>query len=155
MAQLIRPAHCCRLPTRAQYVRNLNRPSIPYAPATRRKLSSTARHGEQQQQQQQQHHQHYQEPFRTRLRKALRNTKVEWRPIPVGLGIGFLGALHFYRVRRRERQKEEEQLRLAKENGDAGDGGPGKRKRKRRIRPSGPWFVEYVHIDICIVGGQS
>ncbi|KAI9886024.1 MAG: hypothetical protein M1823_002191 [Watsoniomyces obsoletus] len=116
---------------------------VAVLPTTRRKFSSAPYHREQQQQQ----HYRNQDPFWTRLRRALRDTKVEWRPIPVGLGIAFLGALHFYRVRRRERQKEEDELlRLAAENGDAGDGGSGKRKRKRRIRPSGPWQVQAMYI---------
>src|SRR3954468_19372776 len=35
--------------------------------------------------------QHEEESFSKRLGKAWRKTKVEWKPIPVGLGIGFLG----------------------------------------------------------------
>ncbi|KAJ5786694.1 Phosphatidylserine decarboxylase-like protein [Penicillium pulvis] len=41
----------------------------------------------------------------SRLRFALRNTKVEWYPIPVGLGIGLLGLLHFYKSQRGERDR--------------------------------------------------
>ncbi|KAL8915243.1 MAG: hypothetical protein Q9171_000362 [Xanthocarpia ochracea] len=74
-------------------------------------------------------------PFRTRLRSALRKTKVEWRPIPITLGIGFLGAIQFYRVRRREQAKEEEEQEERKQQSYR----PAKRKR---IRPSGPWQVQ-------------
>lgn len=73
-------------------------------------------------------------PFRARLRTALKQTKVEWRPIPITLGIGFLGAVQFYRVRKREQLKQaaedEEQQELQR---------PAKRKR---IKPSGPWQVQ-------------
>ena len=74
-------------------------------------------------------------PFRTRLRTALRKTKVEWRPIPITLGIGFLGAIQFYRVRKREQAKEDEE----QEERTLQNHKPAKRKR---IRPSGPWSVE-------------
>lgn len=68
--------------------------------------------------------------FRSRLRGALHQTKIEWRPIPIGLGIGFLGFVQFYRIQRRERQKQDERDELQ----DAGNP-----KKRKRIRPSGPW----------------
>ena len=79
-------------------------------------------------------------PFRTRLRAALKDTKIQWKPIPVGLGISFLGAVQFYRVREREKRRQqeekealEEESRIEYEN---------RRPRKReRIWPSGPWCV--------------
>ena len=72
------------------------------------------------------------EPFNQRLGKAWRNTKIEWKPIPIGLGIGFLGLLTFYRARSRDTVHE----------GDSD--GDGKRVPKReRIRPSGGgWQVQ-------------
>ncbi|KAL8675576.1 MAG: hypothetical protein Q9168_000088 [Polycauliona sp. 1 TL-2023] len=76
-------------------------------------------------------------PFRTRLRTALRKTKVEWRPIPVTLGIAFLGAIQFYRVRRREQAKEDEEREQEERQQQSHK--PAKRKR---IRPSGPWQVQ-------------
>ncbi|KAL8652071.1 MAG: hypothetical protein Q9226_004421 [Calogaya cf. arnoldii] len=74
-------------------------------------------------------------PFRTRLRTALRKTRVEWRPIPITLGIGFLGAIQFYRVRKREQAREDEEQEERKQQNHK----PAKRKR---IRPSGPWQVQ-------------
>lgn len=73
-------------------------------------------------------------PFRTRLCTALQRTKIEWRPIPITLGIGFLGAIQFYRVRKREqaRQEAEEEEEEEKQQSHR----PAKRKR---IKPSGPW----------------
>ena len=75
-------------------------------------------------------------PFTTRLRVALRNTKVQWYPIPVGLGIGFLGLAQFYRVQRweksRREEEDEEDDRRARE---------GKPRKRKRIKPSGPWSV--------------
>ncbi|EAU34287.1 phosphatidylserine decarboxylase proenzyme 1, mitochondrial precursor [Aspergillus terreus NIH2624] len=73
--------------------------------------------------------------FGSRLRFALRNTKVEWYPIPVGLGIGLLGLLQFYKSQRAERERiareaEEESFDFAKP------------PPRHRIRPSGPWQVQ-------------
>jgi len=79
------------------------------------------------------------ESFGTRLRAALNDTKIQWHPIPIGLGIGLLGLLQFNKVREREkaRQKEEEQW----EASGGGKGEDGRPKRRPRIRPTGPWFV--------------
>src|SRR4051812_16330053 len=41
---------------------------------------------------------HYKDSFRTRLRKAFGETKIKWYPIPVGLGIGFLGLAQLYKI---------------------------------------------------------
>lgn len=84
-------------------------------------------------------------PFRTRLRSALRKTRVEWRPIPITLGIGFLGAVQLYRVRKREQANEDDQ---EQEDRSQQSHKPAKRKR---IRPSGPWSEQSSHsmeIDI-------
>ena len=77
-------------------------------------------------------------PFRTRLRASLRKTKVEWKPIPIALGIGFLGAVQFYRVRQREQRRQEqedEDARLQDEEQEK----KGRPKKRKRIKPSGPW----------------
>lgn len=78
-------------------------------------------------------------PFRSRLRTALRNTKIEWAPIPLGLGFAFLGAVQFYRVwereRKKQRQEEEDDLRSDESGGESHS----RPKKRKRIRPSGPW----------------
>ncbi|KAG8624448.1 hypothetical protein KVT40_007515 [Elsinoe batatas] len=74
--------------------------------------------------------------FGSRLRHALSGTKIEWKPIPIGLGIAFLGGLQFYRIQARETERlarEEEEDAL--ENGQ-------RPQRRPRIRPSGPWQVQ-------------
>lgn len=71
--------------------------------------------------------------FGSRLRGALRDTKVKWYPIPVGLGIGFLGLVQFYKTQAREKE------RLEKEASEFEGGRP---KRRPRIRPDGPWQVQ-------------
>lgn len=86
----------------------------------------------------------YKESFGTRLRRALSETKIKWYPIPIGLGIGFLGLLQFYRVNEREKARKQEEK--PEEDGYVkivgGDGDHGGRPKKReRIRPTGPWFV--------------
>ncbi|KAI0845547.1 phosphatidylserine decarboxylase [Daldinia vernicosa] len=73
--------------------------------------------------------------FGSRLRSALKETKVKWYPIPVGLGIAFLGLMQFYKTQAREKE------RLEKEASDSDE--PGVRPRKRaRVRPDGPWQVK-------------
>ncbi|OAL40700.1 phosphatidylserine decarboxylase [Fonsecaea nubica] len=68
------------------------------------------------------------ESFTSRLGKAWRSTRVEWKPIPIGLGIAFLGLFQFIRIQRRE--------------GAAEGTGPTPPKRKR-IHPSGGgWQVQ-------------
>lgn len=62
--------------------------------------------------------------FGRRLRDALRRTKIQWYQIPVGLGIGFLGLVQFYKVSSREKEKEE---------------GKAKPKPRARVTPEGPW----------------
>ena len=106
----------------------------------RRTFSSSTRHHEQQQQQQQQRRR---ASFGSRLLTAWNRTKVEWYPIPVGLGIGFLGFAQIYKVRQRERLKlaEEEKERLENEGQGSGDGKEGRPKKRKRIRPSGPWYA--------------
>ncbi|KAI1327928.1 phosphatidylserine decarboxylase [Xylariaceae sp. FL0255] len=80
-------------------------------------------------------YQQNQERFSSRLRSALRDTKVKWYPIPVGLGIGFLGFVQFYKTQARERERLE---REAAEDGN----GNGRPKKRPRIRPDGPWQVQ-------------
>ena len=80
--------------------------------------------------------QHNEEAFSSRLGKAWRKTKIEWKPIPIGLGIGFLGFLQFLKVQTR-------QAPTGESTGSADDTEPGKLPPKReRIRPSGPWQVQ-------------
>ncbi|CZT19022.1 related to phosphatidylserine decarboxylase [Ramularia collo-cygni] len=57
-----------------------------------------------------------------------------WKPIPVALGVAFLGAFQLYRINKRER---EEVRRLEPDDDDASPA-----KRRQRIRPSGPWTVQ-------------
>ncbi|KAJ6444163.1 phosphatidylserine decarboxylase proenzyme 1 [Purpureocillium lavendulum] len=72
--------------------------------------------------------------FSQRLGEALRNTKIQWYQIPVGLGIGFLGLVQFYKVSSREQER-----RQAEEEGRV----PGERPKPRpRVRPEGPWQVQ-------------
>ncbi|KAI9735376.1 MAG: phosphatidylserine decarboxylase 1 [Claussenomyces sp. TS43310] len=89
------------------------------------------------------------ESFGTRLRRALGETKIKWYPIPVGLGIGFLGLLQAYRVNEREkiRQREEDENDAYLKSVGSGNGGEerdseGRPKRRKRIRPTGPWQVQ-------------
>ena len=81
--------------------------------------------------------QRYKGPFRTRLRAALRDTKVQWRPLPIGLGIAFLGAAQFYRVQQREKRRKEEEEAHEKNEGERDQ--TGRPTRRKRVRPSGPW----------------
>ena len=79
-------------------------------------------------------------PFRSRWRSTRRDTKIEWKPIPVGLGIAFLGAAQFYRIRRKgERRQEDEDESEDRDAVNDGVNGKGRPRRRKRIRPSGPW----------------
>ena len=44
--------------------------------------------------------------FSFRLWKALRNTTTQWRPIPIGLGIAFLGVFQLYRIKKHAGESE-------------------------------------------------
>ncbi|KAH8887492.1 phosphatidylserine decarboxylase [Thozetella sp. PMI_491] len=68
--------------------------------------------------------------FSSRLRAALRDSKIQWYPIPVALGVGFLGMVQFYKVTTREKEKQLE---------ESGEGRP---KRRPRVRPDGSWQVQ-------------
>jgi phosphatidylserine decarboxylase len=58
----------------------------------------------------------------------VQDSRIRWYPIPVGLGVGFLGLVQFYKVYTREQEKQAE-------DGDF-DQRP---KRRPRVRPDGPW----------------
>lgn len=101
------------------------------APKTRNYSSS------QRQRQQQQSHQDDREPFRKRLRTSLDNTQIVWRPIPIALGIAFLGVFQLYRSQVQEQQRIDDEW--ARRNEYDGEGRP---SRRHRIAPSGPWTVQ-------------
>ena len=95
------------------------------------------------------HHPHRKESFAARLGRAWRRTPIKWKPIPIGLGIAFLGVFQFYRIQERERRKQEEEwLREHDDEDDNGNGNgngngsEGRIKKRKRIRPSGPWSVQ-------------
>ncbi|KAL6862322.1 phosphatidylserine decarboxylase domain-containing protein [Trichoderma novae-zelandiae] len=69
--------------------------------------------------------------FSQRLGEALRNSKITWYQIPVGLGIGFLGLVQFYKVSAREREKQRQE--------QEGITSP---KPRPKVRPDGPWQVQ-------------
>ncbi|KAH3977141.1 hypothetical protein HBI70_029110 [Parastagonospora nodorum] len=82
---------------------------------------------------------HRKESFRSRLNSALKKTKVEWKPIPIALGVGFLGAFQLYRIQRREKHTAGANKDLPDEVQVDPQGRP---KKRERIRPSGPWSVQ-------------
>ena len=65
------------------------------------------------------------------MNSALKRTKIEWKPIPVALGIGFLGVYQFYRIQRRQKYTQAGE--------DEATESHGRPKKRERIRPSGPW----------------
>jgi len=74
------------------------------------------------------------------LKDAWNSTRIRWRPIPVALGVAFLGVFQFIRVQQRELKKDEEELRRGTED-DNGES-LGRPRRRERVRPSGPWTVQ-------------
>ena len=66
--------------------------------------------------------------FWTRLRRALKATKVQWYPIPIGLGIAYVAFAHLRKMRERGWSS-------------TGDGKPSKVKGKQDVKVHGPWQV--------------
>lgn len=58
-------------------------------------------------------------------------SKITWYQLPIGVGIGFMGLMQFYKTSTREAEKQ-------KELGEMESGTP---KKRERIRPDGPWQV--------------
>ncbi len=73
--------------------------------------------------------------FSSRLRAALRDSKIQWYPIPIALGVGFLGFVQFYKVTSREKERQKA------ENGEF-EPIP---KKRPRVRPDGPWYRPQIH----------
>ncbi|KAL2025160.1 hypothetical protein VTK56DRAFT_162 [Thermocarpiscus australiensis] len=72
-----------------------------------------------------------QQSHRPKASSKVHDSRIRWYPIPVGLGVGFLGLVQFYKVYTREQEKQ------------AQDGEQGPRPKKRpRVRPDGPWQVQ-------------
>jgi phosphatidylserine decarboxylase len=59
----------------------------------------------------------------------VQDSRIRWYPIPVGLGVGFLGLVQFYKVYTREQEKQAEEDELEK-----------RAKRRSRVRTDGPWY---------------
>lgn len=74
--------------------------------------------------------QHRKESFRSRLGAALGKTRTKWEPIPIALGVAFLGAFQLYRIQRRDKHTDSEHVDQDQP------------KKRERIRPSGPWTVQ-------------
>jgi len=72
-----------------------------------------------------------QQSHRPRADSKVQGSRIRWYPIPVGLGVGFLGLAQFYKIRARNQEKK------------ARDGDLEQRPKKRpRVRPDGPWQVQ-------------
>ncbi|KAF8473583.1 phosphatidylserine decarboxylase-domain-containing protein [Kalaharituber pfeilii] len=74
--------------------------------------------------------------FGQRLREALSKTKIEWYPIPIGLGIAYLAYAQLRKkiARRKYDEKDQEEQHEAVVVEEKG--------RRKRIRPDGPWQVQ-------------
>ncbi|MCJ1335642.1 phosphatidylserine decarboxylase 1 [Bachmanniomyces sp. S44760] len=82
------------------------------------------------------------EPFIARLRLALGKTRVKWYPIPVGLGVAFLGFTQLYRLQQQEKRRREDEEEEGRPLDKEISGEGGKPKKRKRIRPGGPWQVQ-------------
>lgn len=92
---------------------------------------------------QQQQQQHKKESFGARLRYALNNTRIQWYTIPAAAGIGFLGAIQYFKVTQRENARREEEQREERYQEGGGEEDPKRPRKRKRIRPSGPWSVAW------------
>ncbi|KAI5306698.1 anaphase promoting complex subunit doc1 [Ascosphaera pollenicola] len=79
------------------------------------------------------------ESFRSRLGAALGKTKIEWYPIPIGLGIGFLGLVQFFRAKKAEERRQE--LESAERDDEGFD-----YASIPHVRPSGPWHIQIISL---------
>ncbi|KZZ99386.1 phosphatidylserine decarboxylase proenzyme 1 precursor [Moelleriella libera RCEF 2490] len=79
--------------------------------------------------------------FSQRLGAALRGSKITWYHIPVGVGVGFLGLVQFYKVTAREEKKRRQ---------DQDDSGVDQPKRRPKIRPEGPCLDEVAEPDLHV-----
>ncbi|KAK3308239.1 phosphatidylserine decarboxylase-domain-containing protein [Chaetomium strumarium] len=70
-----------------------------------------------------------QQSHRPGASSKVQDSKFRWYPIPVGLGVGFLGLVQFYKVYTREQEWQAE---------DEHEQRP---KKRPRVRPDGPWQV--------------
>ncbi|GAO17783.1 hypothetical protein UVI_02006220 [Ustilaginoidea virens] len=77
--------------------------------------------------------------FSQRLGEALRNSKITWYHIPVGVGIGFLGLVQFYKVTAREERRRREEADGVAERPS---------KRRPKVRPEGPCLDEVAEPDL-------
>lgn len=68
-----------------------------------------------------------QQSHRPQADAKTQSSRVRWHPIPVGLGVGFLGLVQFYKVSHRDEKQ--------KQDGDLEQ----RPKRRPRVRPDGPW----------------
>ncbi|KAF9734292.1 hypothetical protein PMIN04_007171 [Paraphaeosphaeria minitans] len=121
----------CPLPQAAVRAR-CHRPAQARAPFPSRHFSSSRPYFDQQP--------HRKESFRSRLNSALKSTKIKWEPIPIALGIGFLGVWQLYKVQKREQH-------TGRNTADDTDTDTvvdqyGTPRKRERIRPSGPWTVQ-------------
>ena len=64
----------------------------------------------------------------------MNGSRIRWYPIPVGLGVGFLGLVQVYKVYSREQEQKVENAR----------------PKRRRVRPDGPWYV----LAYCLAVGS-
>ncbi|KAK8177704.1 phosphatidylserine decarboxylase-domain-containing protein [Phyllosticta citrichinensis] len=125
-----------RLPHTAQLIFRATRPQPAFSPPCspprqlrfsppNRSFTASARH----------FHQRGKQSFRDKLNDSLAKTKIEWKPIPIALGVGFLGVFQFFRIQRDEKQQQADAESEYRDD----DGRP---PRRQRVRPSGPWQVQ-------------
>ena len=80
------------------------------------------------------------ESFSSRLRTALRDTKIRWYPIPIGLGVGFLGFTQLYKQQQQRERIRQDEVDGSYHNSEGEHHDKeGRPKKRKRIRPSGPW----------------
>jgi phosphatidylserine decarboxylase len=118
-------------PTLARRTSPLFRAALHRRPAPPRNRHYSASSRQQQSEQKR-------DPFRKRLRSALDGTQIVWRPIPIALGIVFLGGFQLYRTQVREQKRIDDEWARRNDDGE----GDGRRVRRHSIRPSGPWTVQ-------------
>ncbi|KAK5144549.1 phosphatidylserine decarboxylase 1 [Rachicladosporium monterosium] len=87
---------------------------------------------------------HRKESFASRARTAWSSTRTVWRPIPIAVGVAFLGGFQLYRIQARERRKEDEEWRNRAEHPEEYETTGLRPKRRKRIVPTLYYCVVYL-----------
>lgn len=77
--------------------------------------------------------------YASQQKSSKNDSRTRWRPIPVALGVAFLGVFQLYRLQTRDDRQREREWR---DRNPVEEDEEERVRRRDRIRPSGPWSVQ-------------